>query len=36
MTAAYLPEIFVPLVGLFFPVVTMASLFLYIESSTID
>nr|YP_009519348.1 photosystem I reaction center subunit VIII [Pseudocodium devriesii]AYC65427.1 photosystem I reaction center subunit VIII [Pseudocodium devriesii] len=36
MTAAYLPEIFVPLVGLFFPVVAMASLFIYIESSSID
>ena len=33
MTASYLPEIFVPLVGLFFPTVTMASIFLYIESS---
>nr|AYC64076.1 photosystem I reaction center subunit VIII [Halimeda micronesica] len=36
MTASYLPEIFVPLVGLFFPVITMASVFLYIESSAIE
>lgn len=36
MTAAYLPEIFVPLVGLFFPIVTMASIFLYIENSSIE
>jgi len=36
MTAAYLPAIFVPLVGLFFPVIVMASLFLYIENSSIE
>lgn len=36
MTAANLPEIFVPLIGLFFPAVTMASVFLYIESSSIE
>nr|YP_009667989.1 photosystem I subunit VIII [Jubula hutchinsiae]QCW58764.1 photosystem I subunit VIII [Jubula hutchinsiae] len=31
MTASYLPSIFVPLVGLVFPAITMASLFIYIE-----
>lgn len=31
MTAAYLPPILVPLVGLVFPAVAMAFLFLYIE-----
>nr|YP_010027109.1 PsaI [Acrostichum speciosum]QOS04090.1 PsaI [Acrostichum speciosum] len=31
MAASYLPSIFVPLVGLLFPAVTMASLFLYLE-----
>nr|YP_009130587.1 photosystem I subunit VIII [Tydemania expeditionis]CEO91117.1 photosystem I subunit VIII [Tydemania expeditionis] len=36
MTAAYLPEIFVPLVGLFFPAIAMASIFVYIESSSIE
>lgn len=36
MTAAYLPQIFVPLVGLVFPVIAMASIFLYIESSLIE
>ena len=29
--ATFLPSIFVPLVGLVFPAVTMAALFLYIE-----
>nr|BBD21596.1 photosystem I subunit VIII [Rhipidosiphon lewmanomontiae] len=33
MTASYLPEIFVPLIGLFFPPITMAAIFIYIESS---
>ncbi|MGI8933015.1 MAG: photosystem I reaction center subunit VIII [Phormidesmis sp.] len=31
MTASFLPTILVPLVGLVFPAVTMAALFLYIE-----
>jgi photosystem I subunit 8 len=35
MSASYLPSIFVPLVGLVFPAVTMASLFLYIEQDEI-
>nr|YP_010969990.1 photosystem I subunit VIII [Taenitis blechnoides]WNR49203.1 photosystem I subunit VIII [Taenitis blechnoides] len=35
MAASYLPSIFVPLVGLLFPAVTMASLFLYIERDEI-
>nr|YP_009548241.1 photosystem I subunit VIII [Onychium japonicum]AYW14787.1 photosystem I subunit VIII [Onychium japonicum] len=35
MTASYLPSILVPLVGLLFPAVTMASLFLYIERDEI-
>nr|BBD21679.1 photosystem I subunit VIII [Poropsis sp. ID1_4] len=33
MTASYLPQIFVPLVGLLFPAVIMISIFLYIEIS---
>ena len=32
MAASYLPSILVPLVGLVFPAVTMASIFLYIEN----
>jgi photosystem I subunit 8 len=32
MAASYLPSIFVPIVGWVFPAVTMALLFLYIES----
>ena len=36
MTADFLPSIFVPLVGLIFPAVVMASVFLYIENSVID
>nr|UXE30651.1 photosystem I reaction center subunit VIII [Ostreobium quekettii]UXE30727.1 photosystem I reaction center subunit VIII [Ostreobium quekettii]UXE30803.1 photosystem I reaction center subunit VIII [Ostreobium quekettii]UXE30879.1 photosystem I reaction center subunit VIII [Ostreobium quekettii] len=36
MTAAYLPSILVPLVGLVFPAITMASIFIYIETSMID
>nr|QWW93283.1 photosystem I subunit VIII [Hattoria yakushimensis] len=35
MTASYLPPIFVPLVGLVFPAITMASLFIYIERDDI-
>ncbi|KAH6557011.1 hypothetical protein KP509_1Z018200 [Ceratopteris richardii] len=35
MAASYLPSIFVPLVGLLFPVVTMASLFIYIEQDEV-
>nr|YP_009690666.1 photosystem I subunit VIII [Lomariopsis japurensis]QEG57446.1 photosystem I subunit VIII [Lomariopsis japurensis] len=35
MAASYLPPIFVPLVGLVFPAVTMAILFLYIERDEI-
>jgi len=35
MSASYLPSILVPLVGLVFPAVTMASLFLYIEQDDI-
>nr|YP_009258555.1 subunit VIII of photosystem I [Cosmarium botrytis]YP_010386073.1 photosystem I subunit VIII [Cosmarium blyttii]YP_010386168.1 photosystem I subunit VIII [Cosmarium ochthodes]YP_636398.1 photosystem I subunit VIII [Staurastrum punctulatum]Q32RX8.1 RecName: Full=Photosystem I reaction center subunit VIII; Short=PSI-I [Staurastrum punctulatum]QOT13814.1 photosystem I subunit VIII [Micrasterias rotata]UPO65435.1 photosystem I subunit VIII [Cosmarium impressulum]UPO65556.1 photosystem I subuni len=35
MSASYLPSILVPLVGLVFPAVTMASLFLYIEQDEI-
>ncbi len=31
MSASYLPSILVPLVGLVFPAVTMALLFIYIE-----
>ena len=36
MAASYLPSILVPLVGLVFPVVTMASIFLYIEKQEIN
>jgi photosystem I subunit 8 len=36
MTAAYLPSILVPLVGLVFPAIAMASLFLYIEEQQIS
>ncbi|WP_017719271.1 photosystem I reaction center subunit VIII [Kamptonema formosum] len=32
MAASYLPTIFVPLIGWVFPAVTMALLFIYIES----
>nr|AHZ58072.1 photosystem I subunit VIII [Tmesipteris elongata] len=35
MTASYLPSIFVPLVGLVFPAITMAFLFIYIEQDEI-
>ncbi len=36
MTAAYLPTILVPLVGLVFPAIAMASLFVYIEKQEIN
>jgi photosystem I subunit 8 len=35
MTTSYIPSIFVPLVGLVFPTITMASLFIYIEQDEI-
>nr|YP_009297795.1 photosystem I subunit VIII [Kumanoa americana]AOM67529.1 photosystem I subunit VIII [Kumanoa americana] len=35
MTATYLPSILVPLVGIVFPGITMALLFLYIEQESI-
>nr|QHB78441.1 photosystem I subunit VIII [Diplazium fraxinifolium] len=35
MAASYLPSIFVPLVGLVFPAVTMATSFPYIERDEI-
>nr|YP_004021775.1 photosystem I subunit VIII [Equisetum arvense]ADA63574.1 photosystem I subunit VIII [Equisetum arvense]AEV58349.1 photosystem I subunit VIII [Equisetum arvense] len=35
MTADFLPSIFVPLVGLVFPAITMTSLFIYIENDEI-
>jgi photosystem I subunit 8 len=35
MAASFLPSVFVPLVGLVFPAVAMASLFLYIEKEEI-
>jgi photosystem I subunit 8 len=36
MIASYLPSILVPLVGLVFPAIAMASLFLYIEQDEIN
>jgi photosystem I subunit 8 len=36
MTAAYLPSILVPLVGLFFPGISMAFLFIYIEQEKVS
>jgi len=36
MAAYYLPSILVPLVGLVFPALTMASLFLYIEKDDVS
>jgi photosystem I subunit 8 len=36
MTSAILPSILVPLVGLVFPAVAMASMFLYIEKEQIN
>nr|YP_010335831.1 photosystem I subunit VIII [Chroothece richteriana]YP_010336222.1 photosystem I subunit VIII [Chroodactylon ornatum]YP_010336616.1 photosystem I subunit VIII [Rhodospora sordida]UNJ14237.1 photosystem I subunit VIII [Chroothece richteriana]UNJ14628.1 photosystem I subunit VIII [Chroodactylon ornatum]UNJ15022.1 photosystem I subunit VIII [Rhodospora sordida] len=35
MTAAYLPSILVPLVGIIFPAFSMALLFIYIEQDDI-
>nr|AJB98475.1 photosystem I subunit VIII [Helminthostachys zeylanica] len=35
MTASHPPSTFVPLVGLVFPAITMASLFVYIEQDEI-
>ena len=36
MTASYLPTILVPLVGLLFPAIAMASVFVYIEKQEIN
>nr|YP_010904014.1 photosystem I reaction center subunit VIII [Caulacanthus ustulatus]WCH57265.1 photosystem I reaction center subunit VIII [Caulacanthus ustulatus] len=36
MTASYLPSILVPLVGIIFPGLAMALLFLYIEGENIS
>ena len=36
MAASYLPSILVPLVGLVFPGIAMASIFIYIEKDTIS
>jgi len=36
MIASYLPSILVPLVGLVFPAIAMASLFLYIEQDEVN
>jgi photosystem I subunit 8 len=36
MTASYLPTILVPLVGLVFPAIAMASIFVYIEKQQIN
>ena len=36
MTSAYLPSILVPLVGIIFPGLSMALLFLYIEEESIS
>lgn len=36
MTASYLPSILVPLVGLVFPAIAMASIFVYIEKQEIS
>lgn len=36
MTAQLLPSILVPLVGLVFPAIAMASLFIYIEKESIN
>lgn len=36
MSAEFLPSILVPLVGLVFPAVAMASMFLYVEKEEIN
>nr|YP_009293693.1 photosystem I subunit VIII [Rhodymenia pseudopalmata]AOM64375.1 photosystem I subunit VIII [Rhodymenia pseudopalmata] len=36
MTASYLPSILVPLIGIVFPGLSMALLFLYIEEESIS
>lgn len=36
MTASYLPSILIPLVGIIFPGLSMALLFIYIEEESIS
>jgi photosystem I reaction center subunit VIII len=36
MIAPYFPAILIPIIGIFLPLVTMATLFIYIEKETIE
>nr|YP_009144879.1 photosystem I 4 kDa hydrophobic subunit [Euglenaria anabaena]AKJ83326.1 photosystem I 4 kDa hydrophobic subunit [Euglenaria anabaena] len=36
MSASFLPLIFVPLIGIVFPFITLSSFFLYVEKENID
>jgi len=36
MIAPYFPAIFVPIVGIFLPVLAMAALFVYIEKESVE
>ncbi len=36
MIAPYFPSILVPIVGLFLPIVAMATIFIYIEKDSIE
>nr|YP_009395731.1 photosystem I reaction center subunit VIII [Herposiphonia versicolor]ARW64711.1 photosystem I reaction center subunit VIII [Herposiphonia versicolor] len=36
MTSSYLPSILVPIIGILFPGITMALLFIYIEQDSIS
>nr|YP_009122262.1 photosystem I reaction center subunit VIII [Vertebrata lanosa]AJH66020.1 photosystem I reaction center subunit VIII [Vertebrata lanosa] len=36
MTSAYLPSILTPIIGILFPGITMALLFIYIEQDSIS
>jgi len=36
MIAPYFPSIFVPIVGIFFPALAMAALFVYIEKESVE
>ena len=36
MIAPYFPSIFIPIIGLFFPIIAMAAFFVYIEKDSLD
>jgi photosystem I reaction center subunit VIII len=36
MIAPYFPAIFIPIIGIFLPIITMGALFVYIEKESVE